>query len=170
MYDWANSAFSTTVAGALLSPYITTLAQAAVGNNGVVFNLGFLGAVTAKSFFPLCISISVFLQVFLLPVLGAIADYSNLKKVLMGVFCYTGAIATCLLIFVTGSWFVVGGVLFIVANLSFGASIVLYNAFLPEICTPEQSDRVSSWGFALGYVGGGLLLALNFILLLTAKT
>src|SRR5215467_9288977 len=55
MYDWANSAFSTTVAGALLSPYITTLAQSAVGDNGIVFNLGFLGTVTAKSFFPLCI-------------------------------------------------------------------------------------------------------------------
>src|SRR5690349_3364376 len=69
MYDWANSAFSTTVAGALLSPYITTLAQASVGDNGVVFNLGVFGAITAKSFFPLCISISVFLQVFMLPIL-----------------------------------------------------------------------------------------------------
>src|SRR5262249_31705119 len=98
MYDWANSAFSTTVAGGLLSPYVTTLAQAAVGDNGTVINLGLLGAITAKSFFPLCISVSVFLQVFILPVLGAIADYSHLKKFLMATFCYIGAIATCLLI------------------------------------------------------------------------
>ena len=142
MYDWANSAFSTTVAGALLSPYITTLAQAAVGANGIVFNLGFLGSITAKSFFPLCISVSVFLQVFLLPVLGAIADYSHLKKLLMALFCYIGVIATCLLIFVAGNWYVVGGLLFIVANLSFGASVVLYNAFLPEICSEDKSDWV----------------------------
>src|SRR6185503_16566038 len=80
MYDWANSAFSTTVAGALLAPYVTALALTAVGDNGVVLSLGPLGSVTAKSFFPFCISTSVFLQVFLLPVLGAIADYSHLKK------------------------------------------------------------------------------------------
>ncbi len=134
MYDWANSAFSTTVAGALLS--------------------------------PICIAVSVLLQVFLLPVLGAIADYSHLKKRLMALFCYIGAIATCLLFFVTGNLYLLGGLLFIVANLSFGASIVLYNAFLPDICTEDQSDKVSSRGFALGYMGGGLLLAMNFGLLL----
>jgi UMF1 family MFS transporter len=166
MYDWANSAFSTTVAGALLSPYITTLAQANVGENGVVLSLGPLGALTAKSFFPICIAVSVLLQVFLLPVLGAIADYSHLKKRLMALFCYIGAIATCLLFFVTGNLYLLGGLLFIVANLSFGASIVLYNAFLPDICTEDQSDKVSSRGFALGYMGGGLLLAMNFGLLL----
>src|SRR6266487_2226239 len=169
MYDWANSAFSTTVAGALLSPYITTLAQANVGENGVVLSLGPLGALTAKSFFPICIAVSVLLQVFLLPVLGAIADYSHLKKRLMALFCYIGAIATCLLFFVTGNLYLLGGLLFIVANLSFGASIVLYNAFLPDICTEDQSDKVSSRGFALGYMGGGLLLAANFGLLLAGS-
>ena len=169
MYDWANSAFSTTVAGALLSPYITTLAQANVGENGVVLSLGPLGALTAKSFFPICIAVSVLLQVFLLPVLGAIADYSHLKKRLMALFCYIGAIATCLLFFVTGNLYLLGGLLFIVANLSFGASIVLYNAFLPDICTEDQSDKVSSRGFALGYMGGGLLLAMNFGLLLAGS-
>src|SRR5439155_9241983 len=116
------------------------------------------GSVTAKSFFPFCISTSVFLQVFLLPVLGAFADYSHLKKPLMAFFCYSGATATCFLLFVAGGWYIFGGLLFIVANLSFGASIVLYNAFLPEICTADQSDKVSSRGYALGYLGGGLLL------------
>jgi UMF1 family MFS transporter len=169
MYDWANSAFSTTVAGALLSPYITTLAQANVGENGVVLSLGPLGALTAKSFFPICIAVSVLLQVFLLPVLGAIADYSHLKKRLMALFCYIGATATCLLFFVTGNLYLLGGLLFIIANLSFGASIVLYNAFLPDICTEDQSDKVSSRGFALGYMGGGLLLAMNFGLLLAGE-
>jgi UMF1 family MFS transporter len=170
MYDWANSAFSTTVAGALLAPYVTSLAQSAVGENGIVLNLGPIGSITAESFFPLCISVSVFLQVFLLPVLGAIADYSPLKKVLMAVFCYIGVVSTSLMFFITDGWYLWGGVLFIVANLSFGASIVLYNAFLPEICPPEQSDKVSSRGYALGYIGGGVLLALNFVLLLSATS
>src|SRR5437763_8922164 len=88
MYDWANSAFYTTVVGALYSPYLTSLAQADVGENGTIFNLGFLGSVTAKSLWTLTIAAAVFLQVFLLPVLGAIADYSHLMKRFMIVFCY----------------------------------------------------------------------------------
>jgi UMF1 family MFS transporter len=95
MYDWANSAFSTTIVGALFGPYITRLAQDAVGDNGVVLSLGFLGAVTAKSLSTFCVALAVGLQVFVLPVLGAIADYSNLKKRLMAVFCYLGVAATC---------------------------------------------------------------------------
>ncbi|HEU5098990.1 MAG TPA: MFS transporter [Roseiflexaceae bacterium] len=168
MYDWANSAFSTTVVAALLGPYLTALAQAAVGDNGVVFALGPFGNVTAKSLFPYATSLSVFLQVFLLPILGAIADYSNLKKRLMIVFCYIGVIATCLFFFVTGELYLFGVFLFVLANLSFGASIVLYNAYLPDICTEDRTDKISSLGFALGYLGGGLLLAANLALVVLA--
>ena len=74
MYDWANSAFQTTVVTVLIGPYLTALAQQAVGENGVVLTLGPLVAVTAKSFFPYCVALSVFLQIFLLPLLGAAAD------------------------------------------------------------------------------------------------
>src|SRR5437773_2206128 len=102
MYDWANSAFYTTVVGALFSPYLTRLAQDAVGENGVVLDLGFLGAVTAKSLPTLCVSISVGVQVFLLPILGSLGDYSNFKKRLMAFFCYAGVTANCLLFFVSG--------------------------------------------------------------------
>jgi UMF1 family MFS transporter len=168
MYDWANSAFQTTVVTVLFGPYLTALAQKAVGENGRVLSLGPFGVVTAKSLFPYCVSLSVFLQVFLLPVLGAIADYTSLKKRLMAIFCYIGATATCLLFFVTGRWYLAGGALFVVANLGFGASIVLYNAFLNDITTSDRRDQVSSRGYALGYLGGGLLLALNLALMLKA--
>src|SRR5918997_584882 len=87
-YDWANSAFYTTVVSVLLGPYLTSLAQANVGENGVIFDFGFLGAVTAKNLFSLTITASVFCQVLFLPVLGAVADYSNLKKRLMAFCCY----------------------------------------------------------------------------------
>jgi UMF1 family MFS transporter len=170
MYDWANSAFSTTVAGALLMPYLTSLAQADVGDNGVVLSLGPLGVLTAKSFFSVSTAASVILQAMFLPILGALADYSDLKKRLLAAFCYVGATATCLLFFITGDSYRLGAYLFIVANLSFGASIVMYNAFLREICSPDQTDKVSSRGYALGYLGGGVLLALNFLLLLGAPT
>lgn len=168
LYDWANSAFQTTVVTVLVGPYLTTLAQSAVSENGVVIDLGPFGAVTAKSLYPFSISLSVFLQVLLLPLLGTIADYTHLKKRLMAVFCYTGATATCLLFFVTGHRYLLGAVLLVVANLSFGAALVLYNAFLNEITTPDRRDAVSSRGFALGYLGGGILLGLNLLLILNA--
>jgi UMF1 family MFS transporter len=169
MYDWANSAFYTTVVGALFSPYITRLAQTAVGENGVVLNLGPLGAVTAKSLPTLCVSVSVGAQVFLLPILGALGDYSDLKKRLMAVFCYIAVTANCLLFFVKDNLYLLGGILFIVANVCFGASIVFYNAFLPEVATEDQTDKVSSRGFAYGYLGGALLLVVNLLLVLRAE-
>jgi UMF1 family MFS transporter len=169
MYDWANSAFYTTVVGALFSPYVTRLAQDAVGKHGTVMKLGVLGTVTAESFPTLCVSISVGVQVLFLPILGALGDYSNLKKRLMAVFCYSGVIASALLFFISGNLYLLGGLLFIIANVCFGASIVFYNAFLPEITTEDQRDKVSSRGYAYGYFGGGLLLGLNLILVLGAE-
>ena len=163
LYDWANSAFYTTVVGALLGPYLIALAQADVGKTGVVLDLGFIGAVTAQSFYQLFVAVAVGSQVLLLPIVGAIADYSNVKKKLMAVFCYIGVAATCLMFFVTGKLYLLGAVLFVIANLCYGGAIVLYNSFLPEITTEDQRDKVSSRGFALGYLGGGLLLALNFV-------
>jgi len=168
MYDWANSAFYTTVVGALFSPYLTRIAQTAVGENGVVLDLGFLGGVTAKSLPSLCVSISVGAQVFLLPVLGALGDYSDLKKRLMILFCYIAVVANCLMFFIQGNLYLMGGLLFIVANVCFGASIVFYNSFLPEIATEDQADKVSSRGFAYGYLGGALLLTLNLALVMGA--
>ncbi|GAB4457107.1 MAG: MFS transporter [Anaerolineae bacterium] len=159
MYDWANSAFSATVATTFLGPYLASLAEA---QGGTVNFLGF--QIEAAAFFPFCVSISVILQVLFLPVLGSIADYSNLKKQLMMLFAYTGATATIMLFFVQGNLIVLGGLLFIAANLAFGAAIVFYNAFLPDIAGPDDRDSVSSKGFAYGYVGGGLLLGLNLVM------
>lgn len=170
MYDWANSAFYTTVIGVLLGPYLTSLAQASVGENGVIFSLGFLGAVTAKNLFPLSITLSVFCQVLFLPALGAVADYSNLKKRLMTVFCYTGVAASGLLFFVTGDLYVLGSVLLVIANLSFGAANIFYNAYLVDLTTEDRRDFVSSYGFASGYVGGIIMLIANILLVQNAES
>jgi len=167
VYDWANSGFYTTVVAALFGDYLTRLAQAKLGDNGVILALGpFL--LTAKSLAPFTVGTSVFLQVFLLPVLGALGDYSVLKKRLMVFFCYAGAGATCLLYFLTPGRHIFGAVVFIIANVCFGASIVFYNSFLPDITTENQRDKVSSRGYAWGYLGGGLLLALNLAFVFTA--
>ena len=71
--------------------------------------------------------------------------------------------------FVKGGAYLFGGVLFIIANVCFGAALVFYNAFLPEITTEDQADKVSSRGFAYGYLGGAILLALNLLLVLRAE-
>ena len=167
VYDWANSAFYTTVVAALFGEYLTRLAQASIGDNGTIFALGPL-LIAAKSLAPFTVGLSVFLQVFLLPVLGALGDYSTLKKKLMMLFCYGGVGATCLLFFLTTGRYIFGAAVFLVANVCFGASIVFYNSFLPDITTENQRDRVSSRGYAWGYMGGGLLLALNLIFVFAA--
>ncbi len=161
MYDWANSAFSTTVGTVFLGPFVASLARSAAEAAGTE-TVSFLGIpVAPDSFLPYCISFSVFMQVLFLPVLGAIADYSHLRKAMMRLFATIGAVATILMFFVTGNLWWLGGVLYIIANLAFGAAIVFYNAYLPDIASEEERDRVSSYGWAMGYLGGGILLALN---------
>lgn len=167
-YDWANSAFSTTVATVFFGPYITLLAKAAADEKGLVYPLGI--PVTAGSFFPYIVSLSVLLQIVLLPLLGAIADYSHRRRRLLGISAYLGAIATLLMYtLIEGDDYVFGGALFVVANLGFGASIVFYNAFLPDISSLKERDKVSARGWALGYLGGGILLALNLLLFSQAE-
>src|SRR5258708_35906100 len=94
--------------------------------------------VAADSFLPYCISISVGLQVLFLPILGAIADYSHLRKAMMQLFCIVGSVATIAMFFVQGDLWWLGGVLFIIANLAFGASVGFYNAYRPDIATEDQ--------------------------------
>lgn len=162
MYDWANSAFYTTVIGVLLGPYLTALAQADVGERGVVLSLGPIGDLTAEALVPTALGISVAAQVILLPVLGSIADYTHLKKPMMAFFCYLGVTASSLLFFVSkGHDYLWGCFLMIIANMSFAAANVFYNAFLVDITTEENRDKISSYGFAYGYVSGILMLIVN---------
>ena len=163
MYDWANSAFSTTVGTVFLGPYLASLAGevAKLSPDGMA-HLGPI-PIAPDSFLPYCVSFSVGMQVLFLPILGAIADYSHLRKQMMQIFATIGAIATILLFFVAGDLWWLGGLLFILANLAFGASMVFYNSYLPDIASEEKRDNVSSYGWAMGYLGGGLLLLLNLI-------
>jgi len=158
MYDWADHAFFTLVLGVLVRDHITLLAQKAVGENGPVIMIGRHELVTAKSLFSYSVAASVFLQIFFLPVLGAIADYTHLKKTFLGFFCYLGAACVALMYFVHGDLYLFGAVLFVVANLSAGASIVFFNSYLSDITTEDMRDKVSSWGFAAGYLGGFMTL------------
>jgi len=167
VYDWANSAFFTVVVGVLVGPYLLNLAQAAVGENGTVLDL-LIFKVTPKGLPAFCTAISVISMVIFLPILGAIADYTHLKKALMAVFCYIGVVAGALLFFVTESY-VACSILFIIANMTFAAANVFYNAFLIDITSEDQRDKVSSYGYGLGYLSGFLVLILNLLFLKNAE-
>src|SRR4051812_26540126 len=148
-YDWANSAFSTTVITVFLGPFLTTVTEQAAGCalgadecHGRVHPLGV--TVAAGSYFPYLVSLSVLLTVVVLPVMGAIADRSARKKPLLAAAAFTGAGATVGFAFVTGERYLLGGLLFLIANIAFGASVVVYNSFLPRLAGPDERDRVSS--------------------------
>ena len=166
-YDWANSAFSTTVVTLFLGPYLTALAKAGARADGYIYALGI--PIEPRAYWSYLVALSVILQVIFLPVIGAIADYSHRKKQLLALFAYGGALPTVAMFFLQGRAYLWGGCLFVVANLSFGASCVIYNSYLPEIASVEDRDRVSSRGWGVGYLGGGILLALNLVLFLKAE-
>ena len=165
-YDWANSAFSTTVIAVFLSPYLTEIAKAATGcatdeacGAARLYPLGV--PVSPLSFYSYVLSLSVLLQVVVLPVVGAFTDRTRHRKKLLALFAYVGALSTIGFFFVTGSNYLLGGALFLIANVAFGASVVVYNSYLPALGGPDERDRISSIGWAMGYLGGGLLLVIN---------
>jgi MFS transporter, UMF1 family len=167
MYDFANSAFYTTVIALFLGPYLTALAKAAAGADGYVHPFGI--SIEPRSYWSFVVTISVILQVLFLPMVGAVADYGRRKKEVLAATAYLGATATIAMFVLKGSDYLLGGLLFLIANVSFGAAEVIYNSVLPEIAPPEDRDAVSSKGYGIGYVGGGLLLALNLVLFINAE-
>jgi MFS transporter, UMF1 family len=162
VYDFANSAFASTVITLFLGPYLTSLAKAAAGADGMVRPFGI--PVEPRSWWGYMVALSVMTQVIALPLMGTIADFSKNKKGLLAITAYIGALATVAMFALQGSAYLLGGALFLISNLAFGASIVVYNSFLPEIAGPEERDNVSSKGWGFGYLGGGIVLALNLAL------
>jgi UMF1 family MFS transporter len=167
-YDWANSAYVTTIGTVLFAPYLISVAeQAACGFVGdadrpCTADLSVLGlAVSPGSLVAYVVTLATIVSALVLPVVGAAADRSARKKQIMAGFAWTGSLAAACMFFVTGSDWQLGAGLLFVANICLGSSLVVYDAILCEIATPDERDRVSSRGWALGYLGGGLLLAAN---------
>ena len=169
-YDWANSAYVTTIGTVLFVPYLISVAEkAACGfvtdeDKGLkcTDNLHVLGlGVSPGSLVFYVVTIATIVSALVLPVVGAAADRSARKKSIMAGFAWLGSVAAGLMFFVTGTDWQLGALLLFVANICLGSSLVVYDAILCEIAEPDERDRVSSRGWALGYLGGGLLLAVN---------
>ena len=168
-YDWANSAYVTTTATVLFVPYLSSVARAAacpgIASGEVCRqNLSVLGIpVAAGSLALYVVTFSTILSAVLLPLVGAIADRTSKKKNLMAGFAWAGAVSASLMFFVTGTNWQLGALLQFIANICLGASLVVYEGIMVQISAPDERDRVSSRGWALGYLGGGLLLAANLV-------
>ncbi|MFJ9029726.1 MFS transporter [Streptomyces sp. NPDC102274] len=161
-YDFACSVYSTSVLTVFLGPYLTSVAKAAADADGFVRPLGI--PVRAGSVFAYTVSLSIVVAVVVMPLVGAAADRSGRKKPLLALAAYLGAGATAGMFFLDGDRYLLGALLLIVANASLAVSMVLYNAYLPQIAGPEERDAVSSRGWAFGYTSGALVLVLNLVL------
>ena len=158
MYDWANSAFATTIITAIFPVYFTSVAGAD------------LPAGEAIRLLARTTTIALTTSAILAPLLGALADYAPIKKRLLGLFMAIGCIASGSLVLVHRQDWLLAAVLFGIGNVGFTASLTLYDSFLPHLASEDEIDRISTAGYALGYLGGGLLLALNVAWILSPAT
>lgn len=158
LYDWANSAFATVILAAVLPVYYSSVAAAP------------LPKPTASAYWGYTNALGLFIIALVSPILGAIADYKGLKKRFLSFFLLFGVLFTSLLFFVgEGGWFL-ASVLFILAYIGFAGANIFYDSLLPHIAEEDEVDRLSAAGFAIGYLGGGLLLVINLLWILFPST
>ena len=155
MYDWANSTFATTIMAAVFPVFYATLGTAADSPAMMTSRWGFTTAIAAL------------IAAVISPILGAVADFRGSKKKFLAFFMVLGVISTALLFFPNqpGSWFI-ASFIFIFANIGFAGSLVYYDALLPHVARADEIDQVSSKGYMMGYIGGGILLAVNLVMIM----
>jgi MFS transporter, UMF1 family len=151
MYDWANSAFQSTVITAIFPIYFTSVAAAG------------LRPADATRHLATATTIALTVAAVLAPILGAFADYAPLKKRMLAWFLGVGALAAAAMALVQRGDWMLGAVLFTIGNIGMSGSLTFYDSLLPHIAGEQEIDRVSTAGYALGYLGGGVLLALNLV-------
>ncbi len=157
MYDWAVSSFQTTIQVAVFQIYFVSVAAADLpGSRGTQ------AWANANTIASILVAIAS-------PVLGAISDVAAAKKRMLAIFMLLGVVACGGMYFIQRGDYVLASTLYIIATVGATASVVFYEALLPHLCRPEEMDRVSSAGYALGYVGGGVLLALNLAWILAPQ-
>jgi len=152
MYDWANSAFATTIMAAMFPPFYRSL----------VINVGH-GEATATAYWAYTTSISLLVIALLAPVFGAVSDHTGGKKYYIAFFAGLGVLGTGLFLFLGNDTYLWGSLLFLLGDIGFAGSLVFYESLLPHIAKKDDLDQISTRGYALGYLGGGILLVINVL-------
>ncbi len=158
MYDWANSAFMTTIIAAVFPVYYAQVAASGIDPNVATFR------------FSIATTIALTIVALSAPVLGIMADFAAMKKRLLFIFQAIGLVATAAMYFIYEGQWLWALLLFVVGNIGVSGAFTFYDSLLPHIAQPGELDRVSSAGYALGYTGGGLLLALNLAWISSPQT
>ena len=153
MYDWANSAFQTTIIAAVFPIYFHNVVAVDLGDS------------LSTSRFAWATTIAIVIVALVAPLLGAIADYAAMKKKMLGAFLGMGVVATLAMYWIRAGDWLFALVLFVVGNVAVAGSIVFYESLLPHLVSEQELDRVSSAGYAIGYLGGGVLLAINLLMI-----
>ena len=168
-FDWANSAYVTTVQTVLLGPYLTSVAKQAacpgIDSDATCHtDLHVLGLpVSPGSLVFYVVTLSTIVSAGFLPVVGALADRIYHRKALMCGLAWVGSVSAAAMYLITGSDWQLGVVLTIIGNICLGSALVVYYSFLVQISSADERDQVSSIGWAFGYLGGFILLALNLV-------
>jgi len=152
MYDWANSAFATTIMAAMFPPFYRSLAIAAG-----------LSEPDATAAWAYTTAIGLLLAAVMAPILGAVSDHTGGKKRYVAVFVAMGVVATGLFVVLGDDSYLLASLLFILGDIGFAGAEVFYESLLPHIAKKGDIDRVSTRGYALGYLGGGILLVINVL-------
>jgi UMF1 family MFS transporter len=158
MYDWANSAFATTIMAGFMPVYFAAMAT----ESGMTDQ-------QATSAWGYVTTIALLIVALLAPGMGAMADRMGGKKRFLTVFAVVGAVASILLYLPHGDMYRLGGGIYIVANIGFAGANIFYNALLPHVAKKEDIDQVSTKGYALGYLGGGILLVINALMAISPE-
>jgi MFS transporter, UMF1 family len=161
MYDWANSVYSLVITSTVFPGYYE-----AVTNSGGTDKVSFFGIEVVNTvLLSFSISLSFLIIVVLAPLLSGIADYGGKRKLFMKFFAGLGSLACIGLFFFEASTLEIGIICSMLASIGYAGSLVFYNAYLPEIATPDRYDNVSAKGFSLGYIGSVLLLLVNLVMI-----
>jgi len=162
MYDWANSVYSLTITTAVFPIYYESVTKGADGSNIVDF---FGWQLPNTALYSYALSFSFLFTALILPLLTGIADYGGRKKFFLKVFAYLGALSCAGLFFFEGDNIEYGMLMAILASIGYSGSLVFYDAYLPEIASPDRYDRLSAKGYSYGYVGSVLLLIFNLVMI-----
>lgn len=155
LYDWANSAFATTILAAVLPVYFSAVAAATLPSEAM-----------ATGYWSLGLSAALLITAVMSPFLGTVSDVRRSKKSFLAIFTAIGVLATGLLVLIERGDWAAALILFVIARVGFGGAYTFYDSLLPHVARADDQDRVSSLGYALGYLGGGILLAINIIMIL----